>query len=75
MASITTVVIRGEYSNDSQRHALLDNRYGEVVAMVNDWLIGNFSGTTEAARMRCISPTPRCCLWQKLACVARINGI
>ena len=43
-ASIATAVIRGEYGNDPQRHALLGNRYDEVMAVVNERLRGNSGG-------------------------------
>ena len=44
VASIATAVIRGEYGNDPQRHALLGNRYDEVMAVVNERLRGNSGG-------------------------------
>ena len=42
--SIATAVIRGEYGNDPQRHALLGNRYDEVMAVVNERLQGGSGG-------------------------------
>lgn len=37
---IASAVIRGEYGNDPQRHALLGSRYGEIMAVVNRRLSG-----------------------------------
>ena len=44
--SIATAVIRGEYGNDPQRHALLGDRYDEVMAVVNERLRGGSGGGT-----------------------------
>lgn len=46
VGSLATAVIRGEYGNDPQRHALLGNRYDEVMAVVNERLRGNTGGGT-----------------------------
>ena len=76
VGSLATAVIRGEYGNDPQRHALLGNRYDEVMAVVNERLRGNAgggngsgiyvvrSGDSLSAVFRGSWPT-----------VARINGI
>ncbi|MCX8646818.1 LysM peptidoglycan-binding domain-containing protein [Bifidobacterium sp. B4107] len=44
--TIATAVIRGDYGNDPQRHALLGNRYAEVMAVVNERLRGGSGGGT-----------------------------
>ena len=44
--TIATAVIRGDYGNDPQRHALLGDRYAEVMAVVNERLRGNSGGGT-----------------------------
>ena len=44
VVSLATAVIRGEYGNDPQRHALLGNRYDEVMAVVNERLQGGSGG-------------------------------
>ena len=44
VGSLATAVIRGEYGNNPQRHALLGNRYDEVMAVVNERLQGGSGG-------------------------------
>lgn len=44
-------MIRGEYGNDPQRHALLGNRYDEVMAVVNERLRGNTGGGTGSGHL------------------------
>nr|WP_181414149.1 hypothetical protein [Bifidobacterium indicum] len=50
-------MVRGEYGNDPQRHALLGNRYDEVMAVVNERLRGNTGGAPGAAPMWCVPAT------------------
>lgn len=74
--SIAAAVIRGEYGNDPQRHALLGNRYDEVMAVVNERLRGG-SGGGNGSGMYVVRPGDSLSkvfgsAWPS---VARINGI
>lgn len=44
--TIASAVIRGEYGNDPQRHALLGSRYDEVMDIVNQRLSGSSASGT-----------------------------
>jgi LysM repeat protein len=44
--TIASAVIRGEYGNDPQRHALLGSRYDEVMSIVNQRLSGSSASGT-----------------------------
>ena len=73
--SIATAVIRGDYGNDPQRHALLGDRYAEVMAVVNERLRGGSGGTGSGVYV----VRPGDCLSAVFGgswpVVARINGI
>lgn len=74
--SIATAVIRGDYGNDPQRHALLGNRYDEVMAVVNERLRGGSGGGTGSG---VYVVRPGDCLSSVFGgswpTVARLNGI
>ncbi|WP_024628003.1 GH25 family lysozyme [Bifidobacterium sp. A11] len=75
-SSIATAVIRGEYGNDPQRHALLGSRYDEVMAVVNERLRGN-SGGGNGSGIYVVRPGD--CLSMVFGgswpVIARLNGI
>lgn len=70
--SIAAAVIRGDYGNDPQRHALLGNLYDEVMAVVNERLRGGSGGGVYVVRPGdCLSAV----FGGSWPTVARINGI
>ena len=76
VGSLATAVIRGEYGNDPQRHALLGNRYDEVMAVVNERLRGtsgggNGSGTYVVRPGDCLSMV----FGGSWPVIAQLNGI
>lgn len=74
-ATIATAVIRGDYGNDPQRHALLGNRYAEVMAVVNERLRGGSGGTGSGVYVVRPGDSLSAVFGGSWPTVARINGI
>ncbi|MCX8687049.1 GH25 family lysozyme [Bifidobacterium sp. B4142] len=74
-SSIATAVIRGEYGNDPQRHALLGNRYDEVMAVVNERLRGHGGGTGSGVYVVRPGDSLSAVFGGSWPTVARINGL
>lgn len=73
--TIATAVIRGDYGNDPQRHALLGNRYDEVMAVVNERLRGHGSGTGSGVYVVRPGDSLSAVFGGSWPTVARINGL
>ena len=73
-SSIATAVIRGEYGNDPQRHALLGDRYAEVMAVVNERLRGH-GGTGSGVYVVRPGDSLSVVFGGSWPTVARLNGI
>ena len=74
-SSIATAVIRGEYGNDPQRHALLGDRYAEVMAVVNERLRGGSGGTGSGVYVVRPGDSLSAVFGGSWPTVARLNGI
>lgn len=73
--TIATAVIRGEYGNDPQRHALLGDRYAEVMAVVNERLRGHGGGTGSGVYVVRPGDSLSAVFGGSWPTVARINGL
>ncbi|MCX8673014.1 LysM peptidoglycan-binding domain-containing protein [Bifidobacterium sp. B4001] len=73
-SSIATAVIRGDYGNNPQRHALLGDRYAEVMAVVNERLRGH-GGTGSGVYVVRPGDSLSAVFGGSWPTVARINGI
>ena len=73
--TIATAVIRGDYGNDPQRHALLGNRYDEVMAVVNERLRGHGGGTGSGVYVVRPGDSLSAVFGGSWPTVARINGL